>query len=130
MSRPGDVHFQERGEHGRLDRMKLKRLQLTVVRQSTHCTWVGGQQPVVSVNADEDPLPLGKWQDGLQTVDEMLVKDKGHPYTAQALIEAARIAKSHGQPDRGAVYLQRYLEDYPNSPFADRIRKEREEMLK
>lgn len=75
-------------------------------------------------------LPLGKWQDGLQTVDEMLVKDKGHPYTAQALIEAARIAKAHGQPDRGAVYLQRFLEDYPNSPVADRVRKEREEMLK
>jgi outer membrane protein assembly factor BamD (BamD/ComL family) len=74
-------------------------------------------------------LPLGKWQDGLKTVDEMLVKDKGHPYTAQALIEAARIAKSHGQPDRGAVYLQRYLEDYPNSPLADRVRKEREAML-
>ena len=74
-------------------------------------------------------LPLGKWQDGLKTVDEMLVKDKGHPYTAQALIEAARIAKSHGQPDRGAVYLQRYLEDFPNSPLADRVRKEREAML-
>ena len=74
-------------------------------------------------------LPLGKWQDGLKTVDEMLVKDKGHPYTAQALIEAARIAKSHGQPDRGAVYLQRYLEDFPNSPLADRVRKEREALL-
>ena len=75
-------------------------------------------------------LPLGKWQDGLQTVDEMLVKDKGHPYTAQALIEAARIAKSHGQPDRGAVYLQRYLDDFPKSPLADRVRKEREAMLR
>lgn len=75
-------------------------------------------------------LPLGKWQDGLKTVDDMLVKDKGHPYTAQALIEAARIAKNHGQPDRGAVYLQRYLEDYPKSPLADRVRKEREAMLR
>ena len=75
-------------------------------------------------------VPLGKWQDGLHTVDEMLVKDKGHPYTAQALIEASRIAKSHGQPERGAVYLQRYLEDYPKSPLADRVRKEREAMLR
>ncbi|HKQ20307.1 MAG TPA: tetratricopeptide repeat protein, partial [Candidatus Eisenbacteria bacterium] len=74
-------------------------------------------------------LPLGKWEDALRTIDEMSAKDKGHPYTAQALLEGARVAKGNRLPDRAAAYLKRYLDDYPSSPLATQVRSEREKLL-
>ena len=69
-------------------------------------------------------ISLADWQGALSVVDEMVLRDPGHPYTAQALLQGARIAKANSFRDRSAAYLRRYLQDYPKSPVADRVRAE------
>ena len=58
----------------------------------------------------------------LKTVDEMAKVNKGHPFTAQALLEGARIANLNKNPERARAYLRQFLADYPKSPVADKVR--------
>jgi outer membrane protein assembly factor BamD (BamD/ComL family) len=67
-------------------------------------------------------IALSEWEHALTDVDEMVLRDPGHPYTAQALLQGAKIAKANKFRDRSAAYLRRFLQDYPNSPIADRVR--------
>ena len=69
-------------------------------------------------------MALSDWQNALSDVDEMVLRDPGHPYTAQALLQGAKIAKANSFRDRSASYLRRYLQDFPKSPIADRVRAE------
>ena len=69
-------------------------------------------------------IALSEWQSALTDVDEMVLRDPGHPFTAQALLQGARIAKANSFRDRSAAYMRRFLQDYPNSPLADRVRAE------
>ncbi len=69
-------------------------------------------------------VSLSDWQGALSVVDEMVLQDPGHPYTAQALLEGARIAKANKFLDRSAAYLRRFLQDYPKSPMAERVKAE------
>ena len=69
-------------------------------------------------------ISLADWPGALSVVDEMVVRDPGHPYTGQALLEGARIAKANSFRDRSAAYLRRYLQEFPKSPIADRVRAE------
>ncbi|HEU4724550.1 MAG TPA: tetratricopeptide repeat protein [Candidatus Eisenbacteria bacterium] len=56
--------------------------------------------------------------------EEMLRSDPKHPYTAQILIEASRAAKGYGNPSRAAVYLRRFLREFPKSPLAGQVQQE------
>jgi outer membrane protein assembly factor BamD (BamD/ComL family) len=60
----------------------------------------------------------------LAIVDEMARVNKGHPFTAQALLEGARLASQSKNPDRARVYLRQFLADYPNSPLVDRVKRD------
>lgn len=65
---------------------------------------------------------LDRWEDALQQVDDMVVRYRGHPITGNALFEAARISEKLGEKDRARQYLQRYLLDYPSSPYAPQVK--------
>jgi len=56
--------------------------------------------------------------------DEMLRTDAKHPYTAQALLQAARAAKEYGNNARAAAYLRRFAQEFPKSPLIDSVRRE------
>lgn len=60
----------------------------------------------------------------LKTVDEMAKVNKGHPFTAQALLEGSRIALETKNRERARIYLRQFLADYPNSPLAGRVRED------
>jgi tetratricopeptide (TPR) repeat protein len=60
----------------------------------------------------------------LQTVDEMVRLDLGHPITEQALLQGARIAHQLGQDDRAKGYLQRFLATYPGSSYVGDVKRE------
>jgi TolA-binding protein len=66
---------------------------------------------------------LGRSKEALATVDEMAVKDRGAPITAEALFQGAQIARATGDKAKSDEYLQRILLEYPNSPRAGPIRK-------
>jgi len=57
-------------------------------------------------------------------VDEMVRRDMGHPITAQALLQGARIAHQSKQDDRARVYLQNYVVNYPTSPILADVKKQ------
>ena len=65
---------------------------------------------------------LNRWEDALHEVDEMVEKHRGFPVTGNALFEAARISERLGQRDRARKYLQRYLLDFPGSPYAAQVK--------
>jgi len=67
---------------------------------------------------------LGDDQGLLREVDEMVRRDMGHPITAQALLQAARIAHQTKQDDRARVYLQNYVVNYPTSPILADVKKQ------
>ncbi|HEX7077677.1 MAG TPA: tetratricopeptide repeat protein [Candidatus Eisenbacteria bacterium] len=69
-------------------------------------------------------LNLQDWQGALQAVDELVAHNPGHPFTAQALLEGAKVAQAQKLVDRAAGYLQRFLQDYPNSPAAAKVRED------
>jgi TolA-binding protein len=74
-------------------------------------------------------LSLGEWDQALATVDEMALRNPRHPYTAEALLEGAKVANANRQRDRAAGYLQQYLENFPNSPAAAQVRREKDRLL-
>ncbi|MGH7680809.1 MAG: tetratricopeptide repeat protein [Candidatus Eiseniibacteriota bacterium] len=57
---------------------------------------------------------LGRWDDGLLTIDRMAAEDTGHPLTSQGLLDASKVAETHGQRARAAGYLRRYLALHPD----------------
>jgi tetratricopeptide (TPR) repeat protein len=65
---------------------------------------------------------LERWEDALHEIDGMAARHRGLAITANAILEAARISERLGQKARAAAYLQRFLADYPRSPFAARAR--------
>ena len=66
---------------------------------------------------------LQRWGDALGTIDQMAEKDRGAPITAEALFQGARIARTIGNKSRSDIYLQRIIQEYPRSPFAEPVRK-------
>ena len=64
----------------------------------------------------------------LQTVDEMARLNKGHPFTAQALLTGATLARRSGDNDRTRIYLRQFLSDYPNSPYRATVQKDLEKL--
>lgn len=75
-------------------------------------------------------LSLGEWDQALGTVDEMATRFPRHPYTAQALLEGARVANANRQKDRAAGYLQQYLENFPGSPLAAQVREQKDKLMR
>jgi len=65
---------------------------------------------------------LDRWDESLGQIDEIIVKHRGHPITANAIVEAARISEGLGQKERARKYLQRFLADYPQSPLAPQVK--------
>jgi tetratricopeptide (TPR) repeat protein len=65
---------------------------------------------------------LDRWEDALREVDGMVEKHRGQPITGNALFEAARISERLGQKERARKYLQRFLADFPESPYAAQVR--------
>lgn len=74
-------------------------------------------------------LSLGEWDQALGAVDEMALRNPRHPFTADALLEGARVANANHQRDRAAGYLQQYLENFPNSPVAAQVRRDKDRLL-
>ncbi|HEV8128619.1 MAG TPA: tetratricopeptide repeat protein [Candidatus Eisenbacteria bacterium] len=74
-------------------------------------------------------LSLGQWDQALAAVDELALRNPRHPYTADALLEGARVANANHQRDRAAGYLQQYLENFPNSPAAAQVRHDKDRLL-
>jgi len=75
-------------------------------------------------------MSLGEWDQALAAVDDMVIHNPRHPYTAQALLDAARVANANRQKDRAAGYLQQYLESFPGSPLAAQVRREKDNLLR
>jgi outer membrane protein assembly factor BamD (BamD/ComL family) len=63
-----------------------------------------------------------------KTVDEMARLHKGHPFTAQALLTGAQLARKKGNLDRTRIYLRQFLADYPNSPYREAVQKDLERL--
>ena len=85
--------------------------------------------PTYRFNLLRSYLVLGDWDRALGAVDELAVKNRKHPFTAQALLEGARVAAANRQRDRAAGYLQQFLEDYPNSPLAGEVQKQKQKLM-
>ena len=86
--------------------------------------------PVCRFNILKGHLSLGEWDQALIITDEMAAHHPRHPYTAQALLEAARVANTNRQRDRAAGYLQQYLESFPSSPLAADVRRQKDQLLR
>ncbi|MEK7347433.1 MAG: tetratricopeptide repeat protein [Candidatus Eisenbacteria bacterium] len=70
----------------------------------------------------------GRDSNGIYEIaDEMLRVDRGHPYTAQVLLEAARAAKAFGNSQRATAYLRRFIQEFPRSPVIGDVRRELKE---
>jgi tetratricopeptide (TPR) repeat protein len=67
---------------------------------------------------------LGDWGQALAWTDRMISQDMGNPFTAQALLEGARVANAHGLKDRARSYLQDFLTNYPKSPMVPDVKRE------
>jgi TolA-binding protein len=86
--------------------------------------------PTCRWNILRGQLSLGEWEQALNTVDDMAAQFPKHPYTAQALLEGAKVANQNGQKDRAAGYLQQFLENFPDSPVAGQVRQQKEKLLR
>jgi TolA-binding protein len=63
-----------------------------------------------------------------KVVDEMARVNKGHPFTAQALLTVARLAREKKNDERARIYLRQFLSDYPHSPYRAAVQKDLEEL--
>lgn len=86
--------------------------------------------PTCRWNILRGQLSLGEWEQALNTVDDMAAQFPKHPYTAQALLEGAKVANANGQKDRAAGYLQQFLESFPDSPVAGQVRQQKDKLLR
>jgi len=86
--------------------------------------------PVCRFNILRAHLSLGEWDKALAAVDELALRNPRHPYTAQALLQGAQVANQNRQKDRAAGYLQQYLENFPNSPIAAQVRRDKDQLLR
>ena len=68
-------------------------------------------------------LAQGDWGGALETIDEMVRRELGHPYTADALLRGAAVAQQHGQAARAREYLELFLKHYPKSPAVEDARR-------
>jgi len=85
--------------------------------------------PACRYNILRGQLSLGDWEKALGTVDDMALHNPKHPYTAQALLEGAKVANANGQKERALGYLEQFLENFPNSPVAGQVRQQKEKLL-
>ncbi|MGE5179583.1 MAG: tetratricopeptide repeat protein [Bacteroidota bacterium] len=85
--------------------------------------------PTCRWNILRGQLSLGEWEQALNTVDDLAAQFPKHPYTAQALLEGARVANANRQKDRAAGYLQQFLENFPDSPVAGQVRQQKDKLL-
>ncbi len=85
--------------------------------------------PVCRYNILRAHLSLGEWDKALAAVDELALRNPRHPFTAQALLEGAKVANANHQRDRAAGYLQQYLEFFPDSPLAAQVRQQKNALL-
>jgi outer membrane protein assembly factor BamD (BamD/ComL family) len=85
--------------------------------------------PVIRFNILRADLSLGEWDKALAAVDELALHNPRHPFTAQALLEGAKVASANRQRDRAAGYLQQYLESFPDSPLAAQVRQQKNSLL-
>ena len=65
---------------------------------------------------------LKRWNDALETVDQMATLDRGAPITVEALFQGAQIARANGDKPRSNKYLQRIALEYPESPRGAQVR--------
>lgn len=86
--------------------------------------------PQCRYNILRGQLSLGQWDQALNTVDQMAAQFPRHPYTAEALLEGAKVANENKQKDRAAGYLQQFLENFPNSPVVGQVREQKEKLLR
>lgn len=86
--------------------------------------------PVCRFNILRGQLSLGEWDQALTTVDELAAHFPRHPYTAQALLDGAKVANANRQKDRAAGYLQQYLENFPGSPLAAQVRAQKDQLMR
>lgn len=85
--------------------------------------------PIIRFNILRANLSLGEWDKALAAVDELALHNPRHPFTAQALLEGAKVASANRQRDRAAGYLQQYLESFPDSPLAAQVRLQKNVLL-
>jgi len=85
--------------------------------------------PVIRYNILRANLSLGDWDKALAAVDDLALHNPRHPFTAQALLEGAKVANANRQRDRAAGYLQQYLENFPDSPLAAQVRQQKNSLL-
>jgi tetratricopeptide (TPR) repeat protein len=67
---------------------------------------------------------LGDWGQALSWTDEMVSHNMGNPFTAEALLEGARLANAHRLQDRARGYLEQFLANYPQSPLVPDVKRE------
>lgn len=73
-------------------------------------------------------LALKNWEGVYAAVDDLVANHPGYPFTAQALLEGAKVARAQNLKDRAASYLARFLQDFPNSPAAEKARADLKEL--
>ncbi|MGE5176488.1 MAG: tetratricopeptide repeat protein, partial [Hyphomicrobiales bacterium] len=67
---------------------------------------------------------LHDWEGAMATVDQLVANHPGQAFTGQALLEGAKIAQANNFKDRAAGFLQQYLEEFPDSPAAAKVRED------
>jgi TolA-binding protein len=73
-------------------------------------------------------LTLEDQNAAFKVVDEMARVNKGHPFTAQALLVGARLANEKKDEERARIYLRQFLSDYPHSPYRAAVQKDLERL--
>ncbi|HYJ33140.1 MAG TPA: tetratricopeptide repeat protein [Candidatus Binatia bacterium] len=86
--------------------------------------------PLCRYNIIRGHLVLKQWDKALAAVDDMAAHHPRNPYTAQALVDGARVAAANGQRDRAAGYLQLFLENFPNSPALAEVRQQKDALMR
>lgn len=86
--------------------------------------------PICRYNIIRGHLVLKQWDQALTAVDEMESHHPRNPYTAQALLDGARVAAANRQKDRAAGYLQQFLENFPNSPAVAQVRQQKDALMR
>jgi TolA-binding protein len=86
--------------------------------------------PLCRYNIIRGHLVLKEWDKALAAVDDMAAHHPRNPYTAQALLDGARVAAANRQRDRAAGYLQQFMENFPNSPALAQVREQKEALMR